>query len=259
MPDEAELNSFAALKGIIAKLRGPDGCPWDKQQNHASLKPYLIEECYEVLQALEGGSSQKLREELGDLLFQVMIHAQIAAEDEEFEVEDVVKGISNKLINRHPHVFGGLKTGDAAGVRPNWEALKQEERQEGESLLSSVPNQMPALAYSQSVQRRVAEVGFDWKKVEEIIDKLAEEVDEIRRAQSQDERAKEFGDLLFTLANIARRLDIDLEAALRGANERFYRRFSCMEEICRKRGINFASLSPDEQNALWEEAKRACH
>lgn len=256
MSHAEELNSFAALREIVAKLRGPDGCPWDKQQTHASLKPYLIEECYEVLQALEGGSAQKLREELGDLLFQVMIHAQLATEDGEFGIEEVVRGISSKLIHRHPHVFGDLKVKDASEVKLNWEALKQEGRQEGESLLSSVPKQMPALAYSQSVQRRVAAVGFDWEKVEEIVDKLAEEVDELRQAQSQDEKTKEFGDLLFTLANIARRLDIDLEAALRAANERFYRRFSCMEEICRKRSISFASLSLDEQNALWEEAKR---
>ena len=256
MPDELELDSFAALREIIAKLRAPDGCPWDRQQTHASLKPYLVEECYEALQALEEGAAQKLREELGDLLLQIMLHAQIAAENGEFDIEDVVKGISSKLIHRHPHVFGGLKVEDASEVELNWEALKQVERQEGEALLSSVPKQMPALAYSQSVQRRVAQVGFDWERVEEIIDKLAEEVDEIRQAQSQDERAREFGDLLFTLANVSRRLDIDLEAALRAANERFYRRFLYMEELCRKRGISFASLSLDEQNALWEEAKR---
>ena len=256
MPEQADLGNFAALKGIIARLRSSDGCPWDRKQTHASLKPYLIEECYEVLQALEEGTPQKLCEELGDLLLQIMLHAEIAAEGSEFDIEDVARGISNKLIHRHPHVFGELRVKDAAEVELKWEALKQDERRQGESLLSSVPKQMPALAYSQSIQRRVASVGFDWEKTEDIIDKLVEEVDELRRAPSQDEKGKEFGDLLFTLANIARRLDIDLEAALRSANQRFFQRFSYMEEACRQRGISFDSLSLDEQNALWEEAKQ---
>lgn len=249
-------DSFAALKEIIAKLRGPDGCPWDKKQTHTSLKPYLVEECYEVLQALEDGTPQKLCEELGDLLLQIMLHAQIAAEAGQFNIDDVVQGISSKLIHRHSHVFGGRKVRDAEEVKLNWEALKQEEREEGESLLAGIPQQMPALAYSQSIQRRVAGVGFDWQKAEEIIDKLAEEVTEIKQAPDQQEKAKEFGDLLFTLANIARRLDIDLEMALRSANQRFHRRFAYMEEVCRERGLNLASLSLDEQNTLWEEAKR---
>jgi tetrapyrrole methylase family protein/MazG family protein len=250
-----ESDSFTALKKIIAKLRGPDGCPWDKKQTHASLRPFLVEESYEVLQALEEGTPQKLAGELGDLLLQIMLHAQIAAESKQFNIDDVVRGISQKLIHRHPHVFGSHKAKNISEVEQNWEALKQEEREEGESLLAGMPEQMPALAYSQSMQRRVAGVGFDWEKVEEIIDKLAEEVAEIKQAPDQQEKAKEFGDLLFTLANIARRLDIDVEMALRSANQRFYRRFAYMEEACRKRGTNLASLSLDEQNALWEEAK----
>ena len=256
MPGEADLSTFVALKEIVAQLRAADGCPWDRKQTHASLKPYLVEECYEVLQALEEGSGQKLCEELGDLLLQIMLHAQIAAEDEQFDVEDVVRGISGKLIHRHPHVFGGHNAKDAAEVELNWEALKREERQEGESLLSGVPRQMPALAYSQSIQRRVARVGFDWENVDDIMDKLDEEVEEIRQAANQDEKTEEFGDLFFTLVNIARRLDIDSEMALRAANERFYQRFSCMEDACRKRGVSFSSLSFDEKDALWEEAKR---
>jgi len=257
LSENETVDNFAALKDIIARLRGPDGCPWDKKQTHASLKPYLVEECYEVLQALEEGTPQKLCEELGDLLLQIMLHAQIADEAGQFNVDAVARGISNKLIHRHPHVFGGQKVQDAEEVELNWEALKQEEREEGESLLAGVPKQMPALAYSQSIQRRVAGVGFDWDKVEQIIDKVAEEVAEIKQAPDQQERAEEFGDLLFTLANVARRLDIDLEMSLRSANQRFCRRFACMEEICRERGLNFGSLSLDEQNALWEEAKRA--
>jgi len=257
LPKKKNPDSFVALKEIIARLRGPDGCPWDKKQTHASLKPYLIEESYEVLQALDEDTPQKLCAELGDLLLQIMLHAQIAAEAGQFNIDDVVRGISSKLIHRHPHVFGGQKVQDAGEVEVNWEALKQEEREEGESLLAGVPEQMPALAYSQSIQRRVARVGFDWEKVEEIIDKLAEEVAEIKKAPDQQEKAKEFGDLLFTLANVARRLDIDPEMALRSANQRFYRRFAYMEKVCRERGIDFGRLSLDEQNALWEEAKRS--
>ena len=258
MLEKENLGSLAGLKEIVARLRAPDGCPWDRKQTHASLRPYLIEECYEVLQALEDGAPQELCGELGDLLLQIMLHAQIACEDGQFEIEDVVRAISNKLIHRHPHVFGGDRVKDAAEVELNWEALKQEERQEGESLLSGVPRQMPALAYSQSMQRRVAGVGFDWVKVAEIIDKVAEEVAEIQQAPDQQKMAEEFGDLLFTLANVARRLDIDLETALRSANQRFYQRFSYMEEVCRKRDVSLGSLSFDEQNALWEEAKQSC-
>lgn len=256
MPEEENLDSFAALKEIIARLRSPGGCPWDRKQTHASLKPYLIEEAYEVLQALEKGTPQKLCQELGDLLLQIMLHAQIAAEAGQFNIDDVVQGISSKLIHRHPHVFGGDKVKDAEEIKLNWETLKQEEREENESLLSGVPEQMPALAYSQSIQRRVAGVGFDWEKVEEIIEKLAEEVAEIKQAADQQEKVEEFGDLLFTLANTARRLDVDLEMALRSANQRFRRRFTYMEERCRDRGISLGSLSLEEQNALWEEAKQ---
>ena len=251
-----ESDRFRELKEIIARLRGPNGCPWDKKQTHASLRPFLVEESYEVLQALDEGIPEKLRAELGDLLLQIMLHAQIAAETGQFDIDDVISGISNKLIHRHPHVFGGQEVKDVVEVEQSWEALKQEERAEGESILAGMPDQMPALAYSQSMQRRVAGVGFDWEKVEDIIDKLAEEVAEIKQATNHQERANEFGDLLFTLANIARRLDIDLEMALRSANQRFYRRFTLMEKLCRQRGINLARLSLDEQNALWEEAKQ---
>ena len=249
-------DSFSELKEIIARLRGPGGCPWDKKQTHASLRPFLVEESYEVLQALDENVPEKLRDELGDLLLQIMLHAQIADESGQFDIDDVIGSISQKLIHRHPHVFGGQKAKDVIEVEHNWEALKQEEKTEGESILSGMSGQMPALTYSQSMQRRVAGVGFDWEEVEEIIDKLAEEVTEIKQAPDQQEKAKEFGDLLFTLANVARRLDIDLEMALRSANQRFYRRFNYMEKLCRGRGLNMAGLSLEEQNALWEEAKK---
>jgi len=244
------------LVDIIARLRAPDGCPWDRKQTHASLRENLLEECYEVLEALDEGDSGKLRDELGDLLMQVILHTQIATEAGEFELGDVVKGINTKLIHRHPHIFGSQKVKDADEVALNWEVLKREEREPDTSILESVPKQMPALGYSQAIQRRVAKVGFDWEDVDGVIDKLAEEVGEFKRAETKEQKAGEFGDLLFTLANIARRLGVDLEAALRQANRRFYRRFSYMEEVCRKRGVNLGELSFDEQNALWEEAKK---
>ncbi len=251
-----DLSQFTALVDIIARLRAPDGCPWDKQQTHASLRKNLLEECYEVLEALDEGNSDRLCSELGDLLMQVVLHTQIAAEAGEFELGDVVSSINTKLIHRHPHIFGSKKVKDAEEVALNWEILKQEERGADTSMLASAPKQMPALGYSQEIQRRVARVGFDWADIDGVIEKLTEEISELRRADSQERKAQEFGDLLFTLANIARRLGIDLEAALREANQRFYRRFTYMEEVCRQRGLNFSELSFDEQNALWEEAKR---
>ncbi|MDH5696563.1 MAG: nucleoside triphosphate pyrophosphohydrolase [Dehalococcoidia bacterium] len=251
-----DLSQFAALVDIIAKLRAPDGCPWDRKQTHASLRKNLLAECYEVLEALDEGDSEKLRDELGDLLMQIMLHTQIATEAGEFELGDVIKSINAKLIHRHPHIFGSEKVKDAEEVAHNWEVLKGEEREADVSILESVPQQMPALGYSQEIQRRVAQVGFDWEDVDGVIDKLAEEVKEFKQAETEEQRAKEFGDLLFTLANIARRLGVDLEAALRQANRRFYQRFTYMEEVCRQRGVNFGDLSFDEQNALWEEAKK---
>jgi len=248
------LSQFTTLVDIIARLRAPDGCPWDRKQTHASLRKNLLAECYEVLEALDKEDSAKLCDELGDLLMQIVLHTQIATEAGEFGLGDVIRSINTKLIHRHPHVFGSLKVKDAEEVAVNWEVLKREERETDASILASVPKQMPALSYSQEIQRRVAQFGFDWEDIQGVIDKLAEEVGEFKQASGQ-QKAQEFGDLLFTLANIARRLGIDLESALRQANQKFYQRFTYMEEVCRQRGINLGELSFDQQNALWEEAK----
>jgi tetrapyrrole methylase family protein/MazG family protein len=223
LPLPQDLSRFEALVEIIAKLRAPDGCPWDRQQTHVSLRENLLGECYEVLEAIDEGDPAHLCDELGDLLMQIVFHAQMAAEAGDFGVGEV---------------------------------LKQSERAEGTSILESVPKQMPSLSYSQEIQRRVARVGFDWEDVDGVIEKLGEEVREYRQAVSQQERVQEYGDLLFTLVNVARREGIDSEAALREANRRFFRRFTYMEGICRQRGLSFAAMSFDEQNALWEEAKR---
>ena len=252
----ADLSKFDALVAIIARLRAPDGCPWDREQTHKSLRENLLSECYEVLEALDGGDAAKLGEELGDLLLQIVLHAQIAAEAGDFVIGDVIKGITTKIVHRHPHIFGSRKVRDAEEVMHNWEALKREERDEGASMLESVPKNMPALGYAYEVQRRVARVGFDWDDDEGVIEKLAEEVRELKEAGSKEEKASEYGDLIFTLVNIARREGVDAEAALREANRKFLRRFTRMEALCRQRGLSFDKLSFDEQNALWEEAKR---
>ena len=250
------LSQFEALVSIFARLRAPNGCPWDRKQTHASLRENLLEECYETLEALDEEDSKKLCEELGDLLMQIVFHAQIAAETGEFDIGDVIEGINTKLIHRHPHIFGSAKAKNAEEVAHNWEELKREERKAGTSILASVPTQMPALGYSQAIQRRAAQVGFDWKEAEDVIEKLVEEVKELRQADTQKEKEQEFGDLLFTLVNIARRMGIESESALREANKRFHQRFTYMEELCQKRGLNLSKLSLSELDALWEEAKK---
>jgi tetrapyrrole methylase family protein / MazG family protein len=251
-----DLSSFDSLVDIIARLRAPDGCPWDRKQTHASLREYLLEESYEALAALDEGDNSKLCQELGDILLQIVLHAQIAHEAGEFELSDVLTGINRKLIYRHPHVFGETKVGSAEEVVHNWEELKKAERPAEVSMLASVPKHMPALAYSQEIQRRVADAGFDWKDIEDVVDKVVEEVSEFRQAGSAKEKSDEFGDVLFTLVNFARRQGIDSETALRESNERFFRRFTYMEKSCRERGLTFSKLSFDDQNKLWDEAKK---
>lgn len=249
------LSSFSSLVKVIARLRGPDGCPWDKEQTHTSLRETFLQECYEVIEALDESDSSKLREELGDLLLHIVLQARIAEEASEFQIGDVISDINKKLIHRHPHVFGEQKVKDVEDIIHNWETLKREEKGLDKSIIAGVPKSMPALSYSQEIQHRVAQVGFDWEHDTGVIDKLAEEVSELIQADTVESKNEEFGDLLFTLANIARRQGIDLEVALREANRKFFQRFQVMEEICRKRDINFSSLSFAEQNLLWEEAK----
>lgn len=256
MPQGKNLDKFETLVNILERLRARDGCPWDRQQTHVSLREFLLAECYEALEALDEGNTDKLRDELGDLLLQIVFHAQIAAEAGEFQIEDVIGRINTKLIHRHPHIFGSTKAATAEEVAHNWEELKRQEREKDASILESVPEQMPALGYSQEVQRRVAQVGFDWEDLAGVVEKLCEEVEELRKAASQEQKAQEFGDLLFTLVNIARRLGVNSEAALREANRKFVRRFAYMEKACRQRGVKIGDLSFDEQNKLWDEAKQ---
>jgi len=251
------LDSFTTLVEIIALLRSPEGCPWDRKQTHESLRKNLLEESYEVLQAMDEAEPDKLSEELGDLLLQIVLHSQIARDNGEFTVNDVIRKINEKLIYRHPHVFGDVKVRDAEEVTANWEERKKNTRQKAASMLDGVPENMPALAYSQAIQGRVARIGFDWQEDSGVLEKMAEEISEFKAADSQRQKEEEFGDILFTLANFARRQGIDLESALRKSNRRFYKRFSTMEEFCRERGLDLSKLSFDEQNELWEEAKQA--
>jgi tetrapyrrole methylase family protein/MazG family protein len=254
MPYKRKLDAFNTLVDIIARLRAPDGCPWDKQQTHLSLKPNLVEECYEALEAIDEGDDRKLCEELGDILMQIALHSQIGREDGQFSVEDVLRSINTKLVRRHPHVFGTTKVSNSQDVIQNWEAIKQEEKGTA-SVLDGLPKGMPALAYSQTMQRRAARVGFDWKEIEGVIDKLGEEVEELRKSTSHEERVREFGDVLFALVNVARRLDVESEEALQLASRRFRQRFQLMEEDCQRRGIVLSSLPLEEQDKLWEQAK----
>jgi len=251
-----DLEKFETLVNIVARLRAPDGCPWDKEQTHQTLRSNLLSECYEVLEALDKSDAAKLSEELGDLLLQIVLHAQIAKDNREFEIGDVIKSITTKIIHRHPHIFGKVKVKDADEVMHNWEALKKEEREEGASILESVPKDMPALAYAYEISRRAVRVGFEWENVEGVIDKMAEEIKEIKDAHDRQEKEREYGDLLFTLVNVARWEGIDAEAALRNANRKFFKRFKRMEELCRERGLDFSALSFKEKDKLWEEAKR---
>ncbi len=253
---EQDLDSFATLVYLVSRLRAQDGCPWDREQTHTSIKPFLVEEAYEVVQALDREDPGKLCEELGDLLLQIALHAQIAAEAGEFDIGQVLRSINSKIIRRHPHVFGELEVKDAREVLLSWEALKQEERGEGVSILSSVPDNMPTLAYSQAIQQRAARVGFDWKELKGILDKLTEELEELEQAKDQQQRVREFGDILFALANAARWLGVDLEAALRQANQRFRERFAYMEQACQRRGVAMQELSLEQLDELWEEAKK---
>lgn len=255
MSERENLEKFDTLVEIIEKLRSPEGCPWDREQTHSSLRGYLLEECYEALEALDEGDTVKLRDELGDILLQIMLHAQIATEAGEFTIGDVIANLNEKMIYRHPHVFGSTEVKDADEVSRNWQALKRKKRGEDTSVLESVPKNMPSLSYSYEIQQRVSQVGFDWEDLSGVIDKITEEAEEFKEGD-EGKKPEEFGDLLFTLVNFARRIGIDSEIALREANTKFYTRFTTMEKLCRERGVTFPDLSFSEQNDLWKEAKK---
>ena len=268
--------TFDDLVALMARLRSPEGCPWDREQTYATLAPMLLEEAYEAFEAVEEareGRPAELRDELGDLLFQIVFYAQVAAERGEFTVADVTEAIHSKMVRRHPHVFGDERAEDAAEVLRNWEAIKAEEKRaagkdEGaqeSSLLDGVSRKAPALMEAHQLSTKAARVGFDWERVEDIFDKLHEEVDELRAAihrhkesESEEDHARvrdELGDLLFAATNIARHLRVEPEAALKSTNRKFRRRFRHIEEGLRERGRAFDAATLAEMEALWQEAK----
>jgi tetrapyrrole methylase family protein/MazG family protein len=258
----AALRLPETLRYITYRLRRePDGCPWDRQHTHRSLARYVLEEAYEVVEALEENNLEKLAEELGDLLLQVYLHAEIARQGGEFTLGDVCEHINAKLIRRHPHVFGTVEVRDAEHVVQNWEEIKRQERAaagtdvEQESVLDRVPPAMPALMMAQEYQKRAGKAGFDYKSLQDILTKLTEELHELEEASTTEHRFEEMGDVLFIIARIARQLDIDAEEALRQANRKFKRRFQMMESIARSRGRDLATYSSPEWRALWKEAK----
>ena len=257
MKEFEDLESFDTFLAIVAHLRGPEGCPWDREQTHSSLKGFLLQECHEALEAIDRGASGELAEELGDILLQVGLHAQIGADGGEFTIRDVLRAINDKLIRRHPHVFGDLKLSRPEEVEANWEQLKQAERgQGGGSALDGIPKTLPALAASQEVQRRAAGLGFDWPDMGGVLDKVREELGEFEKAKSRDELEHELGDIVAAIVNVGRKLNIDTEGALRQANERFRRRFTYMEAEADRRGKSLKDLPLERQEELWQEAKR---
>jgi ATP diphosphatase len=250
---------IAVLLDVMRRLRAPDGCPWDREQTFATIAPYTIEEAYEVASVIADGDLQSLPGELGDLLFQVVFHARMAEDAGLFDFGDVVEAVTAKMIRRHPHVFGSEEAkADAASQKDFWEKLKESERTEAgqTGILDDVASALPALMRAEKLQRRASSVGFDWNNADLVVEKIAEEAHEVAQATTQAEREEEIGDLLFVVANLARHLKVDPEAALRSANTKFTRRFRHIETSLAARGIKPGAASLEEMEALWQDAKK---
>ncbi len=257
-PTQLDPRNIATLRAIMAALRSPvTGCPWDLQQNFVSIAPYTIEEAYEVADAIQRDNKVDLCDELGDLLLQPIYHAQMAAEEGSFTFDDVVEAVVKKMIRRHPHVFGDEAAKAKTLVNGFWEVNKAKERagQPKQGVLDAVPLALPGLTRAIKLQAKAAKVGFDWPSVENVYDKIAEEIAEFRNAP-EDEKAAEFGDILFAMANVARHLGIDAEAALRATNDKFTRRFKHIEVELDKSGLTPKDSNLQEMDALWDDAKR---
>jgi len=252
---------FDKLLEIMARLRGPDGCPWDREQTRASLRSCLLEEAYEVLEAIESGEPDALREELGDLLFQVVFHARIALERGEFDMADVLRRLNDKMLSRHPHVFGNAAVGSSQEALTQWEAIKREEaarRGEERSVLAGVPRALPSLVRAQRIQSKAARVNFDWPDARAAWEKVEEEMKEMAEAVAAGDRdhvCEELGDVLFSLVNVARHAEIDAEDACQRAIEKFRRRFTDMEADLTARGTSVSAVSRAELERSWERAK----
>ncbi|QQS07259.1 MAG: nucleoside triphosphate pyrophosphohydrolase [Fibrobacterota bacterium] len=258
---ETKRYGFEDLRAIMARLRAPDGCPWDKEQTHESIKEYFLEEVYEFLEAVEEGSVPHMREELGDLLLQVVFHAQMASEQDHYDIDDVIHELSDKLVRRHPHVFGEMAVADADEVVVNWEAIKNAEKgkEARKSRLDGIPVNYPALMKAKKLQVRAAKDGFDWPDAAPIWEKLSEEIAEVKEAISEndsDHLEDEVGDLFFVAVNLARKLGVDPEIALQRANRKFESRYRGMERLVEERGQKLSDLDLAAQDVLWGEVKR---
>ncbi|MCE5313256.1 MAG: nucleoside triphosphate pyrophosphohydrolase [Nitrospiraceae bacterium] len=252
------MENFKKLVDIMAALRSENGCPWDKEQTRQSLTPFLVEETYEVLDAIERNSPEQIKEELGDLLFQIIFHCQVAKESAEFDINDVIDRISRKMISRHPHVFGNEKFETSEEVLKQWEERKKEEGKQRDSILEGIPNQMPSLLRAHRIQSRAARVGFDWDKKEDVIEKLDEEIAEFKEALGSEDQAAmqdELGDVFFSLVNIARFIGVNPEEALRRTISKFIHRFRHIEMRAADMGKKLSEMSLQEMDSLWNEAK----
>ena len=253
---QQDQHTYQALWDIVNRLRSPGGCPWDREQTHQSLRRNLLEECYEALEALDAEDADGLAEELGDVMVQIVFHCQIAAENGTFTQADMFRHICEKLVRRHPHVFGDVTVRDAREVEANWEETKRQERGDDVSALDGVARGMPALGYGQAVSYRAAQAGFEWESIADVMAKVREEIGELEEAEGEQRREEELGDALLALVNAARWMGVDAETALRQANARFYRRFTHMESAVRLQGRGLRDASRGEKLALWDAAKR---
>jgi tetrapyrrole methylase family protein/MazG family protein len=251
--------NFEALVSIMERLRSPQGCPWDREQTMASLRTYLVEEVYEVIEAIEGADPEALKEELGDLLFHILFLSRIAEEHGEFDVWEVIDQVSRKMIDRHPHVFGEKKISSSREVEQTWSDLKEKEKRQRRSILDGVPRSLPALLRAYRITERASRVGFDWQRTDDLFAKLHEEIEELNQALSQGAQGKiqeEVGDLLFVLVNMARLTGNNPEEALQSTTNKFIRRFQSIEKALEKSHKRFKETSLDEMDRLWEQAKR---
>ena len=254
--DQRYPHTYEGVNQLVRRLRGPNGCPWDREQTQESLKEKLLEECYELVEAIEDGDPSELAEELGDVLFHLVFQIQMAAHEGQFTPEQVFGSVIRKLVRRHPHVFSDTTVKDSEELLANWDSIKRSEKAgTGSSALDGVPRTAPALSYAQEVQKRAARAGFDWDEYAGVVLKVAEELGELESASSDTEREAELGDLLFSVVNAARWLGVDAEGALRHANGRFHARFTAMEKLSLDRRLSFADLPMEDKDSLWEEAK----
>ena len=249
--------TFDGLLQLVKRLREPGGCPWDREQNRQTMKRYVMEECFELIDAMESDEPREIAEEIGDVAFNLAFQIQLAKENNEFEESAVFSTVIEKLTRRHPHVFGDVEVSGSGEVLDNWRKIKKAERGDDQGALAGVPSALPALNHAQAIQDRAAGVGFDWEDQEGVLAKVNEELDELAGAESPEEREAELGDLLFSIVNAARWMDIDAESALRGTANRFRRRFGSMEQMADEEGTTLAELDLEAKEALWQQAKGA--